>query len=149
MENCFDDERAGEDAGDGGAEEGDDREESAAQGMAGDDAEFGGAFGAGGADEVLVEHFEQAATCEAGDGRGVSDAEHEGGEHAIGGAIPTGGVEPAQVNRQCEDEERADDEGGNRDANHAEGGGDVVDPRVAADGGEGAEADAEDEGDGE
>lgn len=115
--------------------------------MFGDDAEFGGSLGAGGADEVLVEDFEHAAAGEAGEVSGVNQTKGEGRKDAVRGVIPAGGVEPAQVDGEEQDEEGAHDEGGHADADHGEGGGGVVPKGVFFDGSEDTERDAEEEGD--
>ena len=93
LENRLDHERAREDAGDGGPEVGYDGQEPAAQRVAGDDAPFRGALGAGGADEVLPEDLEHAAAGEAGEVGGGDEAEGESGENNIERGTPAGHFE--------------------------------------------------------
>ncbi len=147
MKNCLDDEAAGDDAGEGGAEVGDDGQQAAAQGVAEDYARFAGALGPGGADVVLVEHLEHAAAGEARDVGGVNETEGKRGQDAVLGEIPAGGVHPAQLQGEEEDEERAHDKGGHADADHGEGGGGVVDAGVFLHRGDDAEGNADGEGD--
>src|SRR5664279_679099 len=97
LENGLDDKRAGEDARDRRAEKGHDGQQAAAEGVVENDADLGGAFGAGGADIILVEHLEHAAAGEAGNVGGIDAAKGQAGQHAVDGRVPAGGVEPAEV----------------------------------------------------
>ena len=65
-----------------------------------DDGAFGEAFGAGGADVVLVELFEHGGADHAGEDAGERSAEGAGGEDEVGerrvaGAVGAGDGEPS------------------------------------------------------
>ena len=125
-----------------GSEVGDDGQDGDAEGVFVDDGAVGEAFGAGGADKILVEDFEQAGAHEAGDDGGKGDCQGDGGQDELGGRAPAADGQPLEPEAEDENEDGAYDK--HRDGQPEQGGGhgEAVGRGVTAHGGEGAEPDA-------
>ena len=96
--------------------------------MAHDDRPAGEPLRASRADVVLAEHLEEARPGEAGDeGRG-DGAEGHGGQHEVSQVPAAGGGEPAEVEREDDDQEEAEPEARHRDAEEGEEHGAQVHP---------------------
>src|SRR5262249_3444977 len=87
-EDEFDDDDPSEHEGELQTEDGDGRDHRVFQGVEGNDATLVDAFGAGGADVVLVEDLQHRGAEEAGEDGGVDDADGEGGQDQVQEPLP-------------------------------------------------------------
>src|SRR5262245_7794235 len=90
-EDGFDDDRAAQQGAQFQSDHGNHRDQRVARDMAPDDFFLAQAFGPGGADEVLVHHFEDRRTGHAHQDTEHVDAEGEGGQKQMRQRIPQGG----------------------------------------------------------
>ncbi len=147
-EDIFDDDRAGENAGDSGTEKRDDGEHSAFQCVAKNDGAGHKAFGIGGADVILVENVEHAGADEAGDFSSERRAETERGEDELHRCAPAGSREYRPDEHEQNDQQTGDDEIRDCDANGGEGHEGEIEQAAAADRGDDAGGEPEREGEG-
>ena len=104
-EDLFGEDGAGEQGAEFEGAEGDDGDQGVAQGVFQDHAGAGEAFGAGGADVVLVEHRDHGAAGVAhedgGDGVAEDESGHDGGGERLPGVLGeghvAGGRQPAEI----------------------------------------------------
>ena len=116
-EKRLDDDRAGQDAGGGRPAVTDDRQDGDLERVAEKDGVLRQALGARGADEVELEHFEQAAAREPRDGRGERNRKADRGKNDLVGrtpAVATG--RRLSSEREEHDQQRREDEARNRNA---------------------------------
>lgn len=143
LEDRFDDEGAGDDAGEGRAEKGHGGSEGGSQGVLGDDGEGFDSLGSGGADVVLREDIEHAAASESSEVGRDSEAEGDGGEDDVAGASPAGDIERRSLGREADLEDGTENEGDDADSSHRDNHRDVVDGAIMIERGDNAQGDAE------
>ncbi len=152
-EHGLDDDGAGDDADDGRAEIADHRQDGSGGGVAEEDAAFADALGASGADEVGAHHLDHRGAHQARDDgdlrQGQRDDRQEQVVEVHPSEIEAAGGEPFQVDAEQHGEQRTGHERGDGDADHGDAHHRVVGKRVLPDGGEHAEQDAEEHGDGD
>jgi len=130
-EDFFGDDGSGEERSELEAEECDDRDERVAQGVAQDDDALGQALGAGGADVVLIELFEHGGADHAGEDGGEGAAHGDGGQDEMGEATGSADREPAELDRDEQDEDGAECEGREGQAEQADEAEGAVLPLIA------------------
>ena len=150
VENGLDDERPGDQPGDGRPHEADDRQQPAAQRVFEDDPQAGGALGLGRADVILREDVEHPAAREPRNVRRVKEPKRHRRQHHVAGkklvaveSTPAGGREPAKLQRENQHEQRPHHERRQANADHRQRRGDVVDVRVGAQRGDDPEQNAQ------